>query len=602
MSTGEAPASAGAASTSAASTGAGATVAEEEGDIPSRPSTGKPLAARTHFPFIPQTCHNSFLPSPGPSPTRPADTNLAAEEVPAGATADEAAKAAQEEPAKGTAEGAGERGGDHTDGTGAAGAPGAASATEPSASAEQASASAAPPPSRYLKAGDDIFINLPWAAGSRTPAEGEIFDEDTLAAAGLEIVDEPSASGHKSQEMQLLQAMNENYHKLQALYRARKDKLSSREALVGMAEANFQARVEEMKGWHTEALQNLKIQQEHLTQQWSNLLLKQSDIAKAEEEAAQRTAAEEARLTQLKVSLDAHEDDLAAREQALADKLRHKDEEVGNLVAQQTLDLVQKYEGQLTALSVELKKATDTAGTAESAQKDLEERVAKLEAELEEKGKEISTLKSDRDKVAHDLAEMQVTISSKTEELASANTSIEDLTLKLTTLTGTLEGLRARERILTKELQNEKNLVQSAAGSFNDLKHNVEIWTRKLVETAMKLEAELSTMGLHNYKYSADERTPNSVKLTLFLEGVVHALKQIQGDHRAKLAKESRQLCQAVLRMVLVKIAHKNPGLDLTNVLHKLPKSVDTRPLEALVEPIVAKVNETKRVEGEHRD
>jgi hypothetical protein len=62
MSTGEAPASAGAASTSAASTGAGATVAEEEGDIPSRPSTGKPLAARTHFPSIPQLAIIPFSP------------------------------------------------------------------------------------------------------------------------------------------------------------------------------------------------------------------------------------------------------------------------------------------------------------------------------------------------------------------------------------------------------------------------------------------------------------------------------------------------------------------------------------------------------------
>src|SRR3990170_4523470 len=100
----------------------------------------------------------------------------------------------------------------------------------------------------------------------------------------------------------------------------------------------------------------------------------------------------------------------------------------------------------------------------------------------------------------------------------------------------------------------------------------------------------------------ASLRTPNSVKLTLFLEGVVDALKQIQGDHKTKLANESRQLCRAVLRMVLVKVAHRNPGLNLTNALLKLPKNLDTKPLEALVEPIVAKVDEIVRVEGEHRN
>ena len=61
--------------------------------------------------------------------------------------------------------------------------------------------------------------------------------------------------------------------------------------------------------------------------------MKQSDVEKAQEEAAQQAAAEEPGLTERRVGLDAYEEDLDAREKALADKLRNKDEEIGKLVA-----------------------------------------------------------------------------------------------------------------------------------------------------------------------------------------------------------------------------------------------------------------------------
>ena len=46
------------------------------------------------------------------------------------------------------------------------------------------------------------------------PIEGEVFDEEVFAAAGLEVVDEPSAIGDGSQEERLLQAMGANFWKL----------------------------------------------------------------------------------------------------------------------------------------------------------------------------------------------------------------------------------------------------------------------------------------------------------------------------------------------------------------------------------------------------
>ena len=51
---------------------------------------------------------------------------------------------------------------------------------------------------------DDLFVHLPGASSSRAPVEGEVFDEEVLAAAGLEVVDEPSTGGDGSQEEWLL--------------------------------------------------------------------------------------------------------------------------------------------------------------------------------------------------------------------------------------------------------------------------------------------------------------------------------------------------------------------------------------------------------------
>ena len=53
---------------------------------------------------------------------------------------------------------------------------------------------------------------------------------------------------------------------------------------------------------------------------------------------------------------------------------------------------------------------------------------------------------------------------------------------------------------------------------------------------------------------------------------------------------------------MLVKVAFRNPGLNLTNVLKKLPPDADLEALKALVTPIVDKVSEIKRVEGDRVD
>ena len=259
-------------------------------------------------------------------------------------------------------------------------------------------------------------------------------------------------------------------------------------------------------------------------------------------------------------------------------------------------------EAHITDHASKLKEAVDATEAAEAAKNELAGKVKELEADLEKHGKEISTLKADRDKTLHSLAEMQTTISGKIKELSAANGSIADLKLKLTPLEETLETSRAHERTLTMDLQNEKNLLKSATANYNNFEKGVKIWIERLVDVAQRLDAELSTMGLPNFSYPSDERVSTSARLTMFFEGLVDALKLLRSNRAVHLANESRKLCRAVLSKVLMKVAHRNPGLNLTNVLASLPETADLRALEELVAPIVDRVSGVKRIEGQRRD
>ena len=126
----------------------------------------------------------------------------------------------------------------------------------------------------------------------------------------------------------------------------------------------------------------------------------------------------------------------------------------------------------------------------------------KLEAKLEKHREEVSTLKSDRDKTIDTLAGLQVTISDKTKLLSKANVSIADQKLKLSTLEETLEGSRACERILAKDLKDEKLLLESAAATHNDYVAGVGIWIERLIDTAERLTTQLSIMGIPYFRFS----------------------------------------------------------------------------------------------------
>ena len=107
---------------------------------------------------------------------------------------------------------------------------------------------------------------------------------------------------------------------------------------------------------------------------------------------------------------------------------------------------------------------------------------------------------------------------------------------------------------------------------------------------------------MENFGYSSDENLQPSAKLTLFFKGVATALQRLREKIPKQLADESRTICARVLEKVLVKVAFRNPGLNFTNVLKKLPADANLEALKALVAPIVDKVNEVRRVDGERVD
>ena len=151
---------------------------------------------------------------------------------------------------------------------------------------------------------------------------------------------------------------------------------------------------------------------------------------------------------------------------------------------------------------------------------------------------------------------------------------------------------------MREEIKADKALLASAAAAQNAFRENVEHCTEGLVNVAADIDRELAQLGMEDLGYPSDENLQPSAKLTLFFKGVAAALQQLRERIPKQLADESRSICAGVLEKVLVKVAFHHPGLNLTNVLKKLPADVDLDALKALVAPIVDRVNEVKRVDG----
>ena len=155
---------------------------------------------------------------------------------------------------------------------------------------------------------------------------------------------------------------------------------------------------------------------------------------------------------------------------------------------------------------------------------------------------------------------------------------------------------------MTKKIKADEVLLANAVAAHDAFRETVEHWTEGLVDAAAAIDGELAQLGMEDLGYSSNEHLQPSAKLSLFFKGVATALQRLREKIPKQLADESRRICAGALQKVLVKVAFRNLGLNLTNVLKSLPPDADLEALKALVAPILDKVSEIKRVEGDRVD
>ena len=98
--------------------------------------------------------------------------------------------------------------------------------------------------------------------------------------------------------------MRTNFQKLQALHRDRLDKAKTRMAAVDKAEADLEGRVIETQASFCQAPEEPKVAQDLLAERKQEHILKQADIEKAQERAAEQAAKDEAARHQQQAELN----------------------------------------------------------------------------------------------------------------------------------------------------------------------------------------------------------------------------------------------------------------------------------------------------------
>ena len=96
-----------------------------------------------------------------------------------------------------------------------------------------------------------------------------------------------------------------------------------------------------------------------------------------------------------------------------------------------------------------------------------------------------------------------------------------------------------REQILAKDLVDEQLLLWTTTSSHNKLVESTKLWTSHLVDVAEKITAQLTAMGMPNFRFSHETRVAESARLSEFFERVLDALKLLQSTRAAYLAEES---------------------------------------------------------------
>ena len=103
-------------------------------------------------------------------------------------------------------------------------------------------------------------------------------------------------------------------------------------------------------------------------------------------------------------------------------------------------------------------------------------------------------------------------------------------------------------------------------------------------------------------RYAPEWSGSVNAKLTLFFEGVLSALTDLHSNRTATLVGEARRLCRGVMTKVLTKVAFWNPALDFEAAMDSLPEDANLTALKERIKPVISRIDEIKRVEGQRRD
>jgi hypothetical protein len=165
-----------------------------------------------------------------------------------------------------------------------------------------------------------------------------------------------------------------------------------------------------------------------------------------------------------------------------------------------------------------------------------------------------------------------------------------------------LESAKERERVLTEKLEKEEVLKKDAENNYAELHHNLSLWTGRLVNAAERISSQIAVMDMKSWGFTESDKEATSVRLTKFFKGLIDALKTYHEDRSASFADESRKFAREVVYRVLLKIAHRNPGLDLSGVFRKLPENTDVTAADKIAAPLADKVLLIPRIQDDRRD
>jgi hypothetical protein len=224
--------------------------------------------------------------------------------------------------------------------------------------------------------------------------------------------------------------------------------------------------------------------------------------------------------------------------------------------------------------------------------------VNKLKGDLAGNNKEIEALTDEAQKAAHTLGELQMQLTSKSQDLNMAAKAVEDLKAKLATLEKDLESTKEKEIILTEKLKTEETLREDAKNKFTQQQEVLSLWTNTLVNIAEGITTQLAIMDMKSWSFTVNDKEATSARLTKFFDGLIDALKTYHEDRSASFTNESRKFSRDVLYKVLLKVAYRNPDVDLSGAFKSLPQNTDVIATDKIVAPIADKVLLVPRHQG----